>query len=81
MNELQTKYKRHDLKSTKNNRHSMSIGRMMMAAIDVNMMSPFKQIMQNATARGANWCVWNSLTYEYAPACEPANLSMSMKFD
>lgn len=74
INELTIKYRRHDLKSMKKIRHWNSIGMMIMAVIDVKQMSPFKQIMQKATARGANLFVWNSLTYEYAPACEPANL-------
>lgn len=74
INELQIKYNRHDLKSMNKICHWNSIGMMIMATSDVKTTSPFKQIIQNATARGADLFVWNSLTYEYAPACEPANL-------
>lgn len=62
MNELQTKYNRHDLKSMTNIRNENSKGMMVKAAIDVKMISPFMQIIQKATARGANFRVWNSLT-------------------
>lgn len=62
INELQIKYNRHDLKSMVKICHEKSIGMMIMAAMDVKMIKPFKQIIQNATARGANLRVWNSLT-------------------
>lgn len=54
INELQIKYKRHDLKSMKKICHLNSIGMMTIAAIDVNIINPFRQIIQKATALGAN---------------------------
>lgn len=71
---MQIMNKRHGLKSIPTICHFQCIGISKIAGIDVNIDTAFKNSVANATARGASRDVWNSLTYEYAAVCEPANL-------
>lgn len=54
INELQSRYNRHDLKLMAKICNEKSNGIIIKAATDVKMIKPFKQIIQNATARAAN---------------------------
>lgn len=60
--ELQIKNNRHGLNSISKMYHVQSIGIIRIAADAINMAKPLRNIEANATARGASFAVWNSLT-------------------
>lgn len=72
--ELQTINIRQGLKSKLKMCQVQSIGIMSIAIADMKTAKPLRNIEEHATARAAVLAVWNSLTYENAPAWDPAKL-------